>query len=589
MTSLLVARVLPDVSGVERVFDYTVPEALVPQVSVGSRVRVALQSRRVAGWVVGLGDPDPAVPLEKLLPILAVIGQGPAPDIVELTGWAAHHWCGPRRSVLVAASPPRIVKHRPAPRRFNPSASWRALAHQGATEVLAQGGGLLRWPPTWDLLPLVAAAQSRGPVLVVVPSVRQATLLARRVVEHGLSVALLPDDWALAAGGVDVVIGARHGVWGPCAGMASMVVIDEHDEALYEERAPTWHAPTVASERARRRGIPLLTVSPCPTVVAHHRLGLAWAPTRSEERDAWPLFDIVDVGDRPPWNRSPLTDEARRWLADEQRRIVCISNTTGQARLLACRGCRDIARCTACDAAVAQRDDLTLVCRRCATLRPPVCASCGSSALTVLRPGLARLRREVHAAARRPVVEVSAVASHHDDWSWTTTGVVVGTEAALHRVRRADVVVFCDLDAELLAPRYRAEEQVLGLLARAARVVGPRRGGGRVVVQTTFPDHQVFRAVQAVDLDRLVPPELERRAEVGWPPWRCVATIEGQGSEVWMQALRARTDHEVEVLGPSDGRYLLRAVTQAHLADALGATPRPPRSRCRVIVDPARL
>jgi primosomal protein N' (replication factor Y) len=589
VSPLLVARVLPDVSGVEKVFDYIVPEGLRAQVGVGSRVRVALQSRRVAGWIVGLGDPDPALPIERLHPIMGVVGQGPAPDVVALTAWAARHWCGPRRSVLVAASAPRIVKHRPTPRRFTPSAAWRSLAHGPTHEVVMQGGGLIRWPPTWDLLPLVAAAQSLGPTLVVTPSVRQATLLARRVEEYGLSVAVLPDDWALAAGGVDVVFGARHAVWGPCEGMAALVVIDEHDEAFHEERAPTWHAPTVAGERARRSGVPLLTVSPCPSVVAQHRLGVAWSPTRRDERDGWPLIDIVDVGDRPPWDRSPLSDEARRWLADEQRRIVCISNTTGQARLLACRGCRNIVRCSTCDAAVAQREDLTLECRRCGSQRPPVCAGCGSSALTVLRPGLTRLRREVHAAARRPVVEISAARTHDDDWSWTTTGVVVGTEAALHRVKRADVVVFCDLDAELLAPRYRAEEQVVGLLARAARLVGPRRGGGRVVIQTALADHEVFRAVQAVDLDRLVAPELERRAAVGWPPWRGVATVEGPGSEVWMQSLRALAEDDVAVLGPSEGRYLLRAATQDRLAQALSATPRPPRSRCRVVVDPPRL
>ena len=40
----------------------------------------------------------------------------------------------------------------------------------------------------------------------------------------------------------------------------------------------------------------------------------------------------------------------------------------------------------------------------------------------------------------------------------------------------ADAVAFLDFDQELLAPRYRAAEQALALLARAARLVGrPRR------------------------------------------------------------------------------------------------------------------
>ena len=42
----------------------------------------------------------------------------------------------------------------------------------------------------------------------------------------------MPDDWAAAMGGVDVVIGPRSAAWAPCPDMASAVVIDEHDEAL---------------------------------------------------------------------------------------------------------------------------------------------------------------------------------------------------------------------------------------------------------------------------------------------------------------------------------------------------------------------
>jgi primosomal protein N' (replication factor Y) len=53
-------------------------------------------------------------------------------------------------------------------------------------------------------------------------------------------------------------------------------------------------------------------------------------------------------------------------------------------------------------------------------------------------------------------------------------------------------VAFLDFDQELLAPRFRAAEQALWLLVRAARLVGPRRaalgtGAGRVLLQTRVP------------------------------------------------------------------------------------------------------
>ncbi|MEZ5168309.1 MAG: hypothetical protein R2695_18215 [Acidimicrobiales bacterium] len=36
---------------------------------------------------------------------------------------------------------------------------------------------------------------------------------------------------------------------------------------------------------------------------------------------------------------------------------------------------------------------------------------------------------------------------------------LIGTEAVLHRIDRADVVAFLEFDQELLAPRQRAAEQ----------------------------------------------------------------------------------------------------------------------------------
>ena len=60
-------------------------------------------------------------------------------------------------------------------------------------------------------------------------------------------------------------------------------------------------------------------------------------------------------------------------------------------------------------------------------------------------------------------------------------------------------MAFLDIDVELLAPRYRAAEQAMALLVRAARLVGPRAGGGRLLVQTFLPHHEVVQAALHAD------------------------------------------------------------------------------------------
>jgi primosomal protein N' (replication factor Y) len=273
---------------------------------------------------------------------------------------------------------------------------------------------------------------------------------------------------------------------------------------------------------------------------------------------------------------SPLIAHLR-----SDRTVVCVHNTPGRARILACRACRTLARCAVCDAAVGLDDDGALACRRCGTVRPPVCLQCGASSFANLRPGVTRLREELEAAAGRPVVAVTG----RDDELPPVAGIYVGTEAVLHRVSRADVVAFLDIDAELLAPRYRAAEQAMALLVRGARLTGGRRDGGRLLVQTFLPRHEVVQAALLADPGRLVAPERARRRLLGLPPFAALAAISGAGSDEFVDRLRMVDGIDV---GGGDGRWTARAATWDHLGTAINATPRPKAARLRIEVDPPR-
>lgn len=572
-----VARVSPDVTGLDKEFDYVVPDGL--DVAVGSRVRVPLHGRRVGGWVVALDPPD-ALAGERLREILAVSSLGPAPELVDLARWAAIRWAATRvRPFLVAASPPTRVTGLPPARRTGLAPG---PVHPDAAALLASGGGMLRLPPADDVVPVLLAAAARGPVLVVVPAVDRARLEASRLRRAGLGVAVVPQDWALAAAGTDVVIGARAAAWAPCPCVAAVVVVDEHDEALQEERSPTWHARDVAAERARRAGVPLLLVSPCPSVSGLHVVGdRLRRPAIDDERAGWPFVEVVDRTRDEPWKTSLVTSPLIAHLRDHERTVVCVHNTPGRARILACRSCRTLARCAVCEAAVALSDDETLTCRRCGTTRPAVCLQCGAGAFANLRPGVTRLREELEAAAGRPVLAVTGA----DPEPPPAAGVYVGTEAVLHRVPRADVVAFLDIDAELLAPRYRAAEQAMALLVRGARLVGSRTTGGRLLVQTFLPRHEVVRAALLADPGRLVGPERERRRALGLPPYAALAAISGAGSDEVAAALRGVEGVQV---GGTEGSYTVRAADWATLGRAIRSVPRPKGARLRVEVDPPR-
>jgi len=213
--------------------------------------------------------------------------------------------------------------------------------------------------------------------------------------------------------------------------------------------------------------------------------------------------------------------------------------------------------------------------------RPIVCAHCGSTMLKNLRAGVTRAREELVALVGEPVGEVTSA-----DDAVPTERVVIGTEAVLHRIDRADIVVFLDLDQELLAPRQRAAEQALALLARAARLLGPRSDGGRLVLQTRQPEHEVVQAALRADPSVVAVAERDRRQALGAPPYGAQVLITGAGAPEFIESFGS--PEGVRIRGPVDDQWLLRADTHAPILDALEATPRP-AARLRVEVDPLRV
>ena len=592
----MIVRVLPDVVGIDKEFDYSVPPDMDEHVRVGTMVRVSLAGRRVGAWVISL-DVEPAAGV-SLKPIAKVTGWGPPADLVDLAGWAAWRWAGRRVHVLRTASPPAVVRHvgflaaGVAPDRTQASEKRRVLRLAPLTD---------RWPLVTEALN--GAEAEGGHALVLCPSITDASRLASRIRRGGRGVTLIGADtrpsagaaeWARAAGGAHVV-GARAAAWAPMPVLRRVVVLDEHDEGYQQEQAPTWHARDVVSERAARAGATCMLVSPCPTLEA-----LAWgelvAPAPSAERHGWPTVEVVDRRDEEP-GRAGLFAPRLVDVLRSDRRVVCVLNRKGRARLLACTACGELAVCERCGASVQQPEVDRLSCARCGTERPVICLACGGSRFRNLRAGVARVREELEAMVGQPVDEVTAstpppqpVARLTDS---PTSRVVVGTEAALHRVDRSDVVVFLDIDQELGAHRARATEQALSLLVLAARLVrvggSQPSGRGRVLVQTRQPEHHVLVAVAHGDPSRVVEDELRLRTAMRFPPVTALALVSGPAGASFVSALEPiAAEAGVEVLGPTDGAWLVRAEDSRTLADTLAACPRP-EGRLRIEVDPLRL
>lgn len=549
-------------------------------------MRVRLHGRRVRAWVVAEACSVPAG--VEAQSVIEVVSLGPPPEVVELCRWGAWRWAGRLRPFLAAASPDRVVRRLgdgapAAPARGQPSAGQArapdALA-SAVTEALSRGDCVLRVPPSFERQPIVEAALSSGPpgtALVLVESRADAEQLSGRLRRSGRRVATYPEQWAAASVPGGVVVGTRNASLSPLAPSLT-IVLDAHAESYRSERVPSFDARELAAERARRSGSPVVFVTPCPPVelLAPENRSLVLLP-RSLERSGWARIGVFDSRDEDPAEGGypsqlvSLVRQAAR--AKGSRPVVCILDRTGRARLLSCALCGTVQRCGRCGAAEAQEDGPAegelgrYSCPRCRSSRPAVCLECGSSRSRVLRSGVTRAREQLEAVTGLRVAELSGRAAPGPAVGGEPPEVVIGTQAALHRLRSASLVVFLDFDQKLLAPRFRAAEEALALLARSIRMVRERSDRPAVVVRTSIPDHEVIRAARLGDPGIVAAAELERRELLSLPPFAALARVTGEAAG----ELVGRLGAPLAATASGEGEYVVSAPSPGELAAGLSS------------------
>jgi primosomal protein N' (replication factor Y) len=124
-------------------------------------------------------------------------------------------------------------------------------------------------------------------------------------------------------------------------------------------------------------------------------------------------------------------------------------------------------------------------------------------------------------------------------------------------------------------PDFRAAERTYQLLEQVAGRAGRGQAGGRVIVQTYWPDHPAIRAAADHDPASFYAAEEPQRRALGFPPYGRLANvlIWGQDkaavarrADEVAEVVRANAGPEYEILGPSPASLArLKGVWRWHL------------------------
>jgi primosomal protein N' (replication factor Y) len=369
-----------------------------------------------------------------------------------------------------------------------------------------------------------------------------------------------------------------------------VIVVDEgHDAAYIQESDPRYDARTVAAKRAALEGAVAVYGSATPRPESWQRLERLALGARIGA--PMPRVRLVDLRREAGYPLSATLLRELGELADRGGKAILLLNRRGVAPALHCRSCGRSRRCGSCDVALTLHADERLHCHHCGYVEvvPAACPSCGSVELARVGAGTQRLETELE----RQVPELERIRLDADTaakpgalrealqrFSRADRAVLVGTQmvAKGHHFPGIALAAVVDADTGLSLPDFRAEERTFQLVTQLAGRSG-RDAPGLVVVQTFQPDATPLAHAARHDVAGFLGLELERRRELGYPPYRRLVAILVSGRE---PASPARALAEIragleglgaDLLGPAP---LLR-LRGRHRAQLLAKTDEPRR------------
>jgi primosomal protein N' (replication factor Y) len=270
--------------------------------------------------------------------------------------------------------------------------------------------------------------------------------------------------------------------------------------------------------------------------------------------------------------------------------------------------CGHVWSCGSCNVSLTfHRGRSRIVCHHCGHQEPvpDECEDCGASGLTFSGLGTEQVERrvgELFPDARIVRMDMDTTGTkwaHFEILERVRTrqvDVLLGTQMIAKGLDFPDVTLVgvVNADVGLNLPDFRASERTFQLLSQVAGRAGRGERPGRVLVQTSRPEHPALTCSVHHDYEGFAGRELEDREGPGYPPHRRLANLVITGEEEdpvadaavetadWVRDLVRRQGLEgVDVVGPAPcaidrvrGRWRWHVLVKSRRAAPLGAVLR---------------
>ena len=550
-----------------KTFDYQAECAITP----GVRVKVSFGRKKVIGVVLSNKDTSE---FSTLKAVEEVLDDAPilSTEMLEFLSWSARYYHYHIGEVILSALPKnlRLGKEALIKKPITSVADNDLIApaltdeQLSATEQILDKAnqyhgfllhGVTGSGKTEVYLNITQHLLNQGKqVLVLVPEIGLTPQMVSRFAERldtpavaihsQLNETQKLDAYLMAKQGeAGVVLGTRSAIFASMPNLGLIIIDEEHDQSFKQQSGFRYNARDLSFIRAKKAGVPLVLGSATPSLESLKnvmdgkltRLSLAKRATGA----IMPKVNLIDMRSNFDGALSQSLVAKMKQTLDRGKQVMLFINRRGYAPVFYCKQCAWEAHCGHCDQPmVYHRNIHRLKCHHCGKESMPnnTCPSCGSHELEVLGYGTERLQESLNSffpdtdiirIDRDTTRKKKAFSQHLEKINSGKPCVIVGTQmlAKGHDFSNLAMVGILDVDVGLMSLDFRATEHLSQLLVQVSGRAGRANEQGEVVIQTRYPDHQMFQYVLNNQYTKYASVLLKQRLSSQMPPFAHQALI----------------------------------------------------------------
>ena len=349
------------------------------------------------------------------------------------------------------------------------------------------------------------------------------------------------DNWREAKiGNADIVIGTRLGVFTPMPNLKIIIIDEEHDTSFKQSEGLRYHARDVAMMRAKNLNIPIIMGSATPSLEtwykalnAKQNFRYLKLNSRAVDNATLPVIKTIQVNDKTKLEVSKQVIDAIQNRIDKQEQTIVFINRRGYSPVLICSSCGWVAKCERCSSRlVVHLRKKRLKCHHCGFDQKitNACVECGNTDLFPLGTGTQKIEdvlkyhfseAKIERVDRDTTHSKKSIEDLYLKMNNREIDIVIGTQmlAKGHDFPHVTLVVVLDADNALYSPDFRASERLFSQLMQVSGRAGRGKIKGEVLIQSVFPNHNLFESLKAHDFDSFSNQLLNERKSMGLSPF----------------------------------------------------------------------